>query len=317
MPKAGSSGISSSCALPPAGARASLSSTRNSTRRAGSTRPSSRACRRPPASPTSWPRRSIASPNRRRPERPTRSVFAISAHSGGSASPVEISTVVGGDERTEAACNGVTRMPFFRRLAPQQCLNKCGPPHLGFMSAQILHPMLRRVLIVAATVVPITLAGAGATARAEAGAAPFDGSLQRLAEILGALHYLRAICGANEGQKWRNEMQSLVDAEAPSGERRAHDRQLQSRLSRLPAELSHLHPGGRPGHSPLPRGRFQDRPRYDGALRQLTGAPASNAAPALLLPYGPKAETRARNPGREGVASLGCGLSINRSSSCA
>ena len=89
------------------------------------------------------------------------------------------------------------------------------------MSAQILHPMLRRGLIVAATVVPITLAAAGATARAEAGVAPFDGSLQRLAEILGALHYLRNICGANEGQKWRNEMQSLVDAEAPSGERRA------------------------------------------------------------------------------------------------
>ncbi len=37
---------------------------------------------------------------------------------------------------------------------------------------------------------------------------------------MGALHYLRAICGANEGQKWRNEMQALIDAEAPSGERR-------------------------------------------------------------------------------------------------
>lgn len=51
--------------------------------------------------------------------------------------------------------------------------------------------------------------------------APFDGDLQRLAEILGALHYLRKVCGANEGQKWRNEMQALVDAEAPSGERRS------------------------------------------------------------------------------------------------
>ena len=51
--------------------------------------------------------------------------------------------------------------------------------------------------------------------------APYDGNLQRLAEILGALHYLRAICGANEGQKWRNEMQAIVDAETPSGERRA------------------------------------------------------------------------------------------------
>ncbi len=50
--------------------------------------------------------------------------------------------------------------------------------------------------------------------------APFDGELERLAEVMGALHYLRAICGANEGQKWRNEMQTLIDAEAPSGDRR-------------------------------------------------------------------------------------------------
>jgi uncharacterized protein (TIGR02301 family) len=58
-------------------------------------------------------------------------------------------------------------------------------------------------------------------ARAQEAAAPFDADLQRFAEILGSLHYLRAICGANEGQKWRNEMQALADAETPSGERRA------------------------------------------------------------------------------------------------
>ena len=58
-------------------------------------------------------------------------------------------------------------------------------------------------------------------ARAQTDApAPFDADLQRLGEILGALHYLRAVCGANEGAKWRNEMQALIDAEAPSGERR-------------------------------------------------------------------------------------------------
>jgi uncharacterized protein (TIGR02301 family) len=51
-------------------------------------------------------------------------------------------------------------------------------------------------------------------------AAPFDGDLQRLAEILGALHYLRGICGSNEGTKWRNEMQALIDAETPAGDRR-------------------------------------------------------------------------------------------------
>jgi uncharacterized protein (TIGR02301 family) len=43
-------------------------------------------------------------------------------------------------------------------------------------------------------------------ARAQDAAAPFDGDLQRLAEILGTLHYLRGICGTNEGGKWRNEM---------------------------------------------------------------------------------------------------------------
>jgi len=52
-------------------------------------------------------------------------------------------------------------------------------------------------------------------------AAPFDNELQRFAEILGTLHYLRGVCGNNEGAKWRNEMQALLDAETPSGERRA------------------------------------------------------------------------------------------------
>jgi uncharacterized protein (TIGR02301 family) len=56
----------------------------------------------------------------------------------------------------------------------------------------------------------------------EGGAAPYDGELQRLAEILGSLHYLRDVCGAKEGQKWRNEMQALIDAETPGGERRDH-----------------------------------------------------------------------------------------------
>lgn len=59
------------------------------------------------------------------------------------------------------------------------------------------------------------------SARAEEHIVPFDDDLRRLSEILGALHYLRDVCGADEGQKWRTEMQHLVDAEAPSGLRRA------------------------------------------------------------------------------------------------
>jgi uncharacterized protein (TIGR02301 family) len=59
--------------------------------------------------------------------------------------------------------------------------------------------------------------------------APFDNDLQRLAEILGSLQYLRTVCGAKEGQKWRAEMQALIDAEAPSGERR---RKIVARFNR-------------------------------------------------------------------------------------
>jgi len=80
--------------------------------------------------------------------------------------------------------------------------------------------MLKRMLKRALTIGFLLVAAANAPVRAVDTAAPFDGDLQRLAEILGALHYLRDICGSKEGQKWRHEMQALVDAEAPSGERR-------------------------------------------------------------------------------------------------
>ena len=131
--------------------------------------------------------------------------------------------------------------------------------------------MLKRAL----TIALVALAAASAPARAiEGGPAPFDGDLQRLAEILGALHYLRGICGANEGQKWRNEMQALIDAEAPSGERRNRlMRELQPRLSRLPADLPHLHAGGRPRDPPLSRRGREDLPRDHRALLELTRRP--------------------------------------------
>lgn len=57
-------------------------------------------------------------------------------------------------------------------------------------------------------------------ARAQTASAPYDPDLSRLAEILGGLHHLRTVCGANEGMFWRDEMQSLVDAETPPGPRR-------------------------------------------------------------------------------------------------
>lgn len=50
---------------------------------------------------------------------------------------------------------------------------------------------------------------------------PYDDRLLRLTEILGAIHYLRELCGANEGQQWRDRMRELLDSEGTSPLRRA------------------------------------------------------------------------------------------------
>lgn len=82
--------------------------------------------------------------------------------------------------------------------------------------------MLKRIIAVTLILAACGFGPGAVPARAQdATAAPFDGDLQRLSEILGTLHYLRGICGANEGPKWRNEMQALINAETPTGERRA------------------------------------------------------------------------------------------------
>jgi uncharacterized protein (TIGR02301 family) len=50
---------------------------------------------------------------------------------------------------------------------------------------------------------------------------PYDDKLMRLSEILGAVHYLRELCAANDGQGWRDRMKELMDTEGSSALRRA------------------------------------------------------------------------------------------------
>jgi len=60
-----------------------------------------------------------------------------------------------------------------------------------------------------------------ADAQATSGAAPpYEGDLMRLSEILGALHYIRPLCGVSEPTRWRDEMNGLLVAEQPSDSRR-------------------------------------------------------------------------------------------------
>jgi uncharacterized protein (TIGR02301 family) len=50
---------------------------------------------------------------------------------------------------------------------------------------------------------------------------PYDPKLLRLAEILGAVHYLRELCGADEGQLWREQMTNILKYEGSTAVRRA------------------------------------------------------------------------------------------------
>ena len=50
---------------------------------------------------------------------------------------------------------------------------------------------------------------------------PYDERLMRLSEILGAVHYLRELCGSTDGQAWHDRMKELMDAEGSTALRRA------------------------------------------------------------------------------------------------
>jgi uncharacterized protein (TIGR02301 family) len=51
--------------------------------------------------------------------------------------------------------------------------------------------------------------------------APYEGALLRLSEVMGALAFLRELCGQADGSAWRERTQSLLDAEASEPDRRA------------------------------------------------------------------------------------------------
>lgn len=73
----------------------------------------------------------------------------------------------------------------------------------------------------AIVVVGIVLSLAPSAGRAASDLKPYDEKLMRLSEILGAVHYLRELCGANEGQYWRERMRELTEAEGSTALRRA------------------------------------------------------------------------------------------------
>lgn len=76
--------------------------------------------------------------------------------------------------------------------------------------------------VIIAALLSLPLAGsAAAQRRSTADDRPYDDRLLRLSEILGAVHYLRELCGAEEGQLWRKQMEELVNVEGTTAIRRA------------------------------------------------------------------------------------------------
>lgn len=51
--------------------------------------------------------------------------------------------------------------------------------------------------------------------------APYEPQMLRLSETLGALSFLRDLCGAGDGAQWRERMQALLDSEGQNEGRRA------------------------------------------------------------------------------------------------
>jgi len=103
------------------------------------------------------------------------------------------------DASLPSACSSKT----IRRPVPQRLLRGTG------------------VALAAIALALAAITGVALAAPQPADSRPYDGKLLRLAELLGAIHYLRELCGSNEGQFWRDAMQELMKSEGSSAVRRA------------------------------------------------------------------------------------------------
>lgn len=83
--------------------------------------------------------------------------------------------------------------------------------------ARNLGPAMRRLTIL---FLAISLAFPAVSLAQTQPAAPFERDLLRLAEILGALHYLRPLCKSDDAALWREKMSQLIAADTGPADRR-------------------------------------------------------------------------------------------------
>lgn len=87
------------------------------------------------------------------------------------------------------------------------------------LARRIAKSPLRHALLV--TLTALALYGpAAARAQEQPEDPPYEQDLMRLSEIMGAMHYLRPLCGHDDGMKWREDMQALIEAEVQDDNRK-------------------------------------------------------------------------------------------------
>lgn len=83
----------------------------------------------------------------------------------------------------------------------------------------------RAAALAAGIAAAVQAGGLGSAAIAQTAAnienRPYDEKLMRLAEVLGAVHFLRELCAGTDGQMWRDRMRELLDAEGSTALRKA------------------------------------------------------------------------------------------------
>ena len=82
--------------------------------------------------------------------------------------------------------------------------------------------LLTMVIVCVVVVAPVCMRGALITpSYAARQTKPYDSKMLRLSEILGAVHYLRELCGSGDGPLWRDQMQAIIKSEGSTAFRRA------------------------------------------------------------------------------------------------
>jgi len=109
--------------------------------------------------------------------------------------------------------------PRRARRAPSEPRRSERPPPRKRESAAP-SPTKRREQRTPSATAPAATQGATAPSGPEAPPPPYDPQMTRLSEVLGALSFLRDLCGAGDGDEWRGKMSALLDADAPGGARR-------------------------------------------------------------------------------------------------